>query len=202
MPLLCVVCTDGEDAGGVGGAPGVPLQSPRAQRAYQAVVAAFNSMERLRCAATSLAEAMKRDPGAGHAGLVEDVVGAAWDGNTMVEAVREVSLETWPGIAVPGAAVPYHDVLEGEVTVSGAVTTLCQRTADAITFWLTAVRHWSVGKPLPSHLRKQDFGWVEYVLAALRDCEDTMQRQRARVAATATANATGALQTNIPCACV
>lgn len=86
----------------------------------------------------------------------------------------------WPGVAGSRATEPYHDVVDGELTIAAeASKNLHDRTDDAITFWTAAVRDWPQGRGLLPSLRKLDFGWVQYVMAAVQDCQAAVQRTRA-----------------------
>ena len=136
-------------------------------------------LERLRRAEANLAASMKRDPTADHVDAEREMVAAVQLCDAVAEAIRAASLLRWPSIAGSRAAEPYHDVVDGELTIAEAIKNLHDRTDDAITFWTAAIRDWPQGRGLLPSLRKLDFGWVQYVMVAVQDCQAAVQRMRA-----------------------
>jgi hypothetical protein len=170
---VCFCCADG--------ASGVSMEQVAAfDKLREGGISALVRLER---AVKSFADAARRDPSGDHAGEQKDMTVSLQHCNDRVEAIRTSSLKCWPGIAVRRSSGAYRDTVDDEVSLEDAIDSLSERAADAITFWRLAVRNWTVGLALPPSFRKQDFGWVEYVMVAVQDCEKALERERVRTGA-------------------
>ncbi len=58
-----------------------------------------------------------------------------------------------------------------------AAAALVERCAVAIDFWMDAADCWLGGKPLTADLLAMDYGWLEYIMEAVRHCEEQVRQE-------------------------
>jgi hypothetical protein len=69
-----------------------------------------------------------------------------------------------------------YDPLEVE-NYQDASTALAERCNVASCFWMDAADRWLGGKPLTADLLAMDYGWLEYIMEAVRHCEEQVRQE-------------------------